>query len=162
MEVSVKEREFLANEMVEECIKEYKRKDYNKVLELGEVIIALNPKNHLGYLNAGNGYSMLGSYDMAFKRYKQALALNKYDENVFLDRGITYFRKNEYSKAVLDFSKAIKLNNLFVNAYYCRAVSYAHLKEYQKALEDVEYAMKIRPNDEKLEGLMAWLCGNVF
>ena len=162
IEAKVREREFLANEKVEECFREYKKKDYNKILELGKEIIVLNPKNHLGYLNAGNGYSGLGMYDKAFEQYMHALALNKEDANVFLDRGITYFQGKNYHKAILDFSKAIKLNGEFVNAYYCRAASYAHLKEYKRALEDVEYALKFRPNDMQLEGFMAWLCGNTI
>lgn len=159
IEMEVKEKEFMANEKIDECFIEYVRGDYNKILKLGKESVELNPKNHIGYLNMANGYSGLGKYDMAFKKYNQAIVLNNQDAKVFRDRGATLFNIKKYEKAILDFTKAINLNKRFADAYYCRAVSYGHLNKYDKALKDMETALEIQPNIIEYEGYMAWLSG---
>ena len=53
IEMEVKEKEFMANEKIDECFIEYVRGDYNKILKLGKESVELNPKNHIGYLNMG-------------------------------------------------------------------------------------------------------------
>lgn len=162
IEIKAKELEFLANEKVEECLIERKKKNYIKGMELAEYAIKLNPKNYLCYLESGNSYNEQDKYDMALKRYKYALVLNKQDARVYYARGNVYANTKEYNKAISDYTRAIKLDDKFADAYYNRAVMYVNLSKYDKALEDVERVLEITPHDHEAEVFMAKIVHKVL
>jgi len=156
----IKEYEFAANEKLEECLVEYKKKNYSRCKQLAEEVIKFNPKNYLGYYELGKAYCALDGYDVAIKKYNQALVLNKQDSRVYNRLGLAYRLKNDISRAILNYTIAIKINS-DLDAYYNRAKAYYDMGQYEKALNDVEKGLEIVPHDLDFEVLMTKLIRKV-
>ena len=76
--------------------------DYNRVL-------ALNPKEPVGYNNRGRVREVTGDLNGAMADYNRAIALNPRYGLVYRNRGNLKQRRGDTNGAIADFNQALKL-----------------------------------------------------
>ena len=140
------DRDFLANQKLEEALKLYYAKDYHGSIKLNTEAIELKPDWSWPYNNRGNAYSHLNQYERAIQDYNKAIQLNPNLSKAYNNRGIAYKNLGQYERAIQDYNKAIQLNPNLAEAYYNRGIAYRHLKQYERAIQDYNKAIQLNPN----------------
>ena len=140
------DREFLANQKVEEAEKLYYAKDYNGAIKLYNEAIKLNINNSLAYYVRGSAYDELKQYEIAIKDYDKAIQLNPNYAEAYNNRGFAYNNLGQYELAIQDCNMAIKLNQNLAEAYNNRGNAYNELGKYELAIFDLNKAIQLNPN----------------
>ena len=100
----------------------------------------------------------LVSYDDAVAYYTQAMQIAQNRLSSVLLRGHVLKRRGEYGPAIADYTEAINLDKNF--GYYYRlyrAGAYYKLKDSDKAIVDLREVIRMRPKDENLSTMLAWI-----
>ncbi len=140
------DRDFLANEKLEEGLALYYAKDYNGAIKLYDEALQLKPDWHWAYNNRGNAYSYLEQYEQAIKDFNKAIELNPNWEYPYNNLGTVYGRLGQYERAIQDLNKAIELNPNFADAYTNRGNAYDNLGQYERAIQDFNKAIALKPD----------------
>jgi len=140
------DRDFLANQKLEEGLKLYYAKDYHGSIKLNTEAIELKPDWSWPYNNRGLAYADLGQKERAIQEFNKAIEMNPRLSQAYYNRGFAYYLLKQYERAILDFNKAIELNPKYAMAYNNRGLAYNQLKQYKKAVQDFSSAIQICTN----------------
>ncbi len=78
---------------------------------LRAVSLSLSPDEaKVTYINLGNIYYKLKSYEMALNYYNKALELDKTDSNLYYNIGLLYVAQNNFSSALRVINKGLEIN----------------------------------------------------
>ena len=144
------DRDFLANQKLEEGNKLYYAKDYNGAIKLYDEVIKFGEYAE-AYNNRGNAYSDLGQKERAIQDFNKAIQLNPNYAKAYNNRGNAYDDLGQKERAIQDYTRSIELNNpeLYL-PYYNRGIAYMDgLKQYERAIQDFNKAIQLNPNDAK-------------
>ncbi|NWJ98643.1 MAG: SUMF1/EgtB/PvdO family nonheme iron enzyme [Chloroflexi bacterium] len=129
------------------------KQEWDRVTEVGEAILKLEPTHEIalpktanGYLNRGFAYIGLQQYQQALEAYDRAIELKPDFDLAYLNRGNGYYFLKKYERAIQDYDRAIQLRPGFANGYYNRGLAYYSLKEYEKAIQSHDLALQCSPN----------------
>ena len=141
------DRDFLANQKLEEGNKLVYAKDYYGAIKIYREAIKLKPDWSWPYNNRGLAYSDLGQKERAIQDYDKAIQLNPNLAEVYNNRGCAYDSLGQKERAIQDFNKAIQLNPNDDYAYNNRGVAYKNLNQNERAIQDYNKAIELNPND---------------
>jgi len=116
------------------------------------------------YIEDGDTFVELLSYDRAIGRYTEAINLDPSAKDAYLGRGIAYYRSGEFESALEDFNVVIDLDPTNTKAYFNRALTQVELFDLEAAAEDMETATDLDPTDAEAHyelGLMLVDLGDV-
>lgn len=126
----------------------------NKVIEVCNKVIELQPKDTVAYLYRGSAYKEIGEYDKALRDFNQIIIgkFYPYPINAYIERGGVYYEKGQYTKAIDDYTQAInayenyiKPNNVvvlfdFSIPFVERGLAYRMLGNIKMAISDFQRA----------------------
>ena len=92
------------------------------------------------YYLQGNNYIMKNKYDLAIKKFNEAIKRESYYAGAFQGRGIVHAYKKEYELAIGNLNEAIEMSQYNATAYLSRGNVYAKTGDYKKAIADLEKA----------------------
>ena len=143
------DREFLANQKIEEGIRLRTMKNYSAALENFNQAIESDPNNFFAYMERGGLYEELQDYNKVIKDYSKTAEL-KPDyfmlDAVYNNLGNAYLEIADYNNAIESFNKSLSLNFNKAEVYLNRGNVYADLKNYELALADYTKAIELNPN----------------
>ena len=142
------DRDFLANQKVDEAWKLYYAKDYYGAIKLFREAIKLNPNNAYAYYGRGTAYDELKQHERAIQDFNKAIELNPNYDYAYNNRGVAYKNLGQYEQAIQDYNKAIELNPNLAEAYSNRGETYRNLKQYEWAIADYNKAIQLNPNND--------------
>ncbi len=142
------DREFLANQKLDEGLNLYYDGDYNGMIKICNEAIKLNPTLYGAYFYRGLSYCGLNQYEKAIQDYNKAIQLNPNNnlEYLYFSLGITYGQLRQYDLSIKSLDKTIQLNPNIWQAYTVRGISYAELNQYVQAIQDFNKAIQLNPN----------------
>lgn len=146
-ESKAKEREFQSNQIVDEAIQFWKRKQYGEALASCNEAIRLNPKKAKAYNCRGLAYQGKREYDRAIEDYNRAIALAPNYALAYSNRGNVYNDKGEHDRAIADYNRAIEIDPNDADVYSNRGAVYDNKGQYDRAIEDCNRAIAIDPHD---------------
>lgn len=130
--------------LLTELDKAESEEDWERVIELGEQILKLDP-NHQGtceklfrtYLyHRGMNYYSASYYQQAIYDFTRAIEFKSDTKLVYFLRGYAYKELGNYQQAIYDFTRAIELDPFDTGSYHSRGVANYKLKNYDQAIED--------------------------
>ena len=80
---------------------------------------------------------------------------NEPEEQLLINQGIIYEILNDYEKAARTFSSILDRNPTYIDAYFNRAFCYFKLSRIEEARQDLNSYLEIKPDDERVRGLLA-------
>ena len=105
----------------------------------------------------GNVYQKLNKWDEAIENYGKAIGLDPVFAPTYFKMGWCYVQKKEWKKAEEVYKKAVYWNPGFVQSYINLANVYYMQNKYPEALEVYEQALALKPDDERLKGIVGRL-----
>lgn len=150
-QMSNADREFLANQKLDEGLKLYYAGDYNGTIKICNEVIKLNPNLYGAYAYRGLSYYYLNQFDKAIQDYNKAIQLNP-DNNLeyfYFGLGTAYGQLQQYDLSIKNFDKTIQINSNLSEAYIGRGVSYTRLNQYVQAIQDFNRALQLNPNSSE-------------
>ena len=139
------DRDFLANQKLEEGNKLHYAKDYYAAIKLYREVLQLKPNYDTAYTNRGLSYSALGQKERAIQDYDKAIEINPNVDLVYYHRGLAYFHLQKYEKSIQDLNKAIQLNQNEAFYFAARALPYVKLEKYDLAISDCDKSIDLNP-----------------
>ncbi len=100
----------------------YDLQDYPKAIAYSTKRIALNPKNHVPYIDRGLSYRKLKDYKLAEADFNKSLAIKPDFFRAFGYRAFLFLELKEYAKAYEDARKAVALNAEYGYGYLVLAL----------------------------------------
>lgn len=115
--------------------------------------IAIYPKQSPEVFEAiGTAYLKVNKFDSAEYYYKKGIKL---DQTLINNLGDLYFAKCDYNKAIYVYLKQVKISPNNSMTWLNLGLSYGTLKKYDLALENFLKADQLKPNDPKINFLIA-------
>ena len=143
------DRDFLANQKLEEGNKLYYAKNYDGAIKFYNEAIKIKPDFDWAYNNRGISYKNLGKDNLAIQDYSKAVELNPNNFKAYYNRGLIFYDKGQYKSAINDYDKAISINSNFFQAYNNRGEVYRLLGQFERAIEDFNNAILLNSNLEE-------------
>lgn len=138
---------FLADEYLNLAVGYYHLKNYEKVIELLNKALQLDPGNApLYYSNRGVAYAYLSQHEQALKDYDRALELKPDFPEALVNRGNAYDELGQYEWAIQDYDKALEFKPDDYEALTNRGAAYDHLGQYERAIRDYDKALELKPD----------------
>ena len=141
------DRDFLANQKLDEGNRLYYAQDYNGAIRLYGEAVELKPDFAAAYNNRGIAYDDLKQYERAIADYDAAIELDPNFAAAYNNRGAAYADMEQHEQAIDDYDTAIELDPYYFEAYNNRGVAYYNLGELELAIVDYSKAIEINPNN---------------
>lgn len=126
------------------CNEYYDMQQFDKMLELCNEILKLNPQNAEAYYNRGVAYQAKNESEKALNDYTKTIDLNENYTNAYYNRALLYEKDKKFNLALDDYNKTIKLKPAFiVDAYIGRGNSHRGLNMADKAMKDYSKAIEM-------------------
>ena len=121
-------------------------KEYDKALEIYQLLFQGNPKNEGYAVSCGNCCDAKGDKEAALNYYNEALRLNRNSEAAMLNLSTIYYELNDFDRSEEYARKALNLNKDNITAWqnlanlaFCKA-------DYEQALTYYQKMYDINPN----------------
>ena len=83
------------------------------------------------------------NWDLALKRFSEAVALDPNNAKAFFGRGAVHANRNNYDKAIADYSEAIRLDPPGADAFGGRSLAWSQEGEFERAIADASNAIRL-------------------
>jgi len=123
------------------------RNDPGKALEYLNAAEARNKAFVHIYSERGLVYSLMKSYDDAYKSFEQAIELSPLNPVRYQTAADVLFKRERYVEAISLLDKAVQLGLEFKQLYHYLSQAYFATKDYAKALKFVKLALAIEPEN---------------
>lgn len=119
--------------------------EYEKAIELYNVLIESDPKNTLYKLHLSVAYFDAGDYSNVIKITSDYIKIETNAPFVHQMRGRAFFKLEEFESSLNDFNLEIKKNPDYAEVYCDRAYSLLELNRVNEALESAMKASQLDP-----------------
>ena len=106
----------------------------------GSIRLQRNNLKATSYVLHGNDYLLKDQYDLAVKKFDEAIKLDSNYADAYQGRAIAYTYKNENKLAIENFSDAIEMSQYNAKFYLSRGNVYAKIGKYESAIADFHKA----------------------
>ena len=113
-------------------------------------MIALKPRNALGYIKRASTYSKLEDHDQALADIDRAMQLAPDDAVVWYARGMTYHLKGDFDQAFDAYNRAITIKPDMADGYLGRGGIYVIRSDLDHAILDHDKAIELKHDDARL------------
>ena len=104
-----------------------------------------------GYINLGNAYASMRSYDTATRIYMTASFVDPQSPVPAYSLGVLLEEQGEFNAALKNYLQSARIDTMFEPAVYNAAMMYANLKKYPEAKAMLRHALRISPYDKDVE-----------
>jgi len=125
----------------------YSQSKFDKMIEICNQEISLNPANSYLYFSRGNAYSALNNFQSAISDYNKAIELDSNNITAYLNRANAYLGQADFNRAIADYNKAIELDPNNDAAYHGRGYVYLQINDFVSAISDFSKSIALVPND---------------
>jgi len=130
--------------------------DDNKIIDILNEAVTLQPDAAFGYFLMGSSYSDLKKYDLSKKYYNKTLELTPRWAYAWNNLGTVYTAENMDDSAMYFYNKAIEFKIDMPEPYYNLGLSYYNKMEYDKAISYHQKCLAIKPNYASAYSSMGW------
>ena len=131
------------SEYIQILLNQFSAKNYDEVINKGNILIKKNPEFVIIYNIVGSAYQNKGEYFLAMNNFKLGLKLDPNNIALMNNLAMTYKNLLQYNLAEELFLKIIKLNSNYINVY----INYGNLKrdlnKFDDAIKLYEKALSI-------------------
>ena len=121
-------------------------RNFNKVKELLNKAIEIQPKNVSILNNMGTACKELGQIDTSINFFEKVLKIDPKNTNAYYNLGTAFYKFKELTKAKNYFQKATEIQTNYAAAFYGLGNVHVDLKELEKAISCYQKAIEINPN----------------
>lgn len=122
-------------------------KQYSRMLNECQSIIAKDPKYADAYFYMGGYYNDIGKRDSSYQIILRAIQADSTNAMYYFNLGTLYRQDNNRGNALRNFSKALTLNPKLTNAYAERGNLYGEMGLFRESADDYEMYVKLNPAD---------------
>ena len=94
-------------------------------------------------VHEGSAAMAASNWDLALKRFSEAVALDPNNAKAFFGRGAVHANRNDYDKAIADYSEAIRLDPQGADAFGGRSLAWSQEGEFERAIADASNAIRL-------------------
>jgi tetratricopeptide (TPR) repeat protein len=123
----------------------YETKDFEKVQELMEKVIARSPQLAPPYWYLGRARYEMGDYDSALQQMEKALAIDPNYALAYADHGVANLALGNENQGLADLQHALKLDPSLAKVHHNLGAFYYNKSEFDLSLEEYELALQIDP-----------------
>ena len=132
--------------------------DFSGVIRLQRVYLATT-----SYYLQGNDWILNNQYDLAIKKFDEAIKLDSHYAAAYQGLGVAYAYKGEDELAIRNFSEAIEMSPYNAKSYLSRGNVYAKIGDYKQAIADFEKAHQVQiPRDDIVLPRIHLCLGNAY
>ena len=95
--------------------------------------------------NQGNAACLRGDFELAVRRYTDAIGRDPEDAALHNNRAYAYLRTNEIDKAITDYDEALRIDPHHSKARFFRGSLYEERGDWDKAVVDYTTAIRLEP-----------------
>jgi len=99
----------------------------------------------------GNKAFVKGNYELAIKRFTEAIELTPESHILYSNRAVCYLKLGQWEKALEDSTRCVELKDDFAKGHYRRGLSLIELGRLEEALAAIKEAFDIEPEDEDIK-----------
>ena len=129
----------------------------------GSIRLQRNNLKATSYVLHGNDCLLKDQYDLAVKKFDEAIKLDSNRADAYQGRGIAYTYKDEDKLAIENFSDAIEMSRYNAKFYLSRGNVYAKIGQYENAITDFHTADREQiPRDDIVLPRIYLSLGNAY
>ncbi len=128
------------------AIYHYRKKDYQKALQIINSLLEKGQDTEWAYLAWGNLLSRQGRIEEAIGKWKKAMDINPDFDNPMNGLAWAYVQKKEFGEATLYFEKLIKNDPKNFGGWNGLAICYGRLEDNEKAIEAYDKSIEAMPD----------------
>lgn len=135
-----------ADELLEQCVKRYQSKEYERALSSCTKAIEADEDNDNAYLIRGVSKFILGD-KTGIQDINRALAINPDSEQGYYIRALVRAITGDVKGATEDSNRFLVLNSYSVDGYSFRAMVMLLIDDYKQAIENASQAIQKNPEN---------------
>jgi tetratricopeptide (TPR) repeat protein len=142
----------------------YKRRDFEQVQTLMEMVIRRNPQLAPPYWYLGRARYEKGGYESAMQQMNKAIAIDPNYALAYADRGMINFALGNENQGVADLQHALELDPSLAKAHHNLGAFYYNKQELDLSLHEYDLAVQIDPTRSsswKSRGEVLYLLGRL-
>ena len=120
---------------------------YDKVIDICEKKLAINPDDAEAYYHFGLAYGYKGNYDKTIEYSQKAINIKPDYPDAYNNMGLAYGFNGMREKEIECFEKATDINPSYAKGYYNLGNTYSDLHNHDKAIECYQKAIDIDPDN---------------
>ncbi len=103
--------------------KNYTENNYNRSVEVYNIILKYNPEDEYAILNLGVSYEKLLLYDLAKQQYEKVILLNNKNVSAYYNMAVLYWYEKDWNNSIKYFNEVLKIqpDNELVKKYLLEA-----------------------------------------
>ncbi len=133
-------------ELIDLSNKAFQEKNFEKVIELLEKVIVLQPNRYEIYLRLGLASSSLGKLEEAIVYFEKGVSINSNSSPIYCNLGNLYAELNNKNLALKNYFRAIEIDPKNFNANYNLGSYYYKIDDVVNAEKYLNLAINITPN----------------
>jgi tetratricopeptide (TPR) repeat protein len=98
-------------------------------------------------LEQGNTAFGNHDFDLAIRRYSEAIQINPKSVDAYANRGLAHENKGDHDKAIADCSQAIRLDPKNADIFVNRGIAFENKGEHDKEIADCSEAIRLNPDN---------------
>jgi tetratricopeptide (TPR) repeat protein len=113
-----------------------------------------SPQFWEGYINLGNGLSMLGKFDQAITAYRKAAVIVPKDPLPIYSMGVVAENRDQIEEALKLYKQSVELDGKFENGLFSAAAMHARLKQFNEAKALLNRLLEVNPRDDEARQML--------
>lgn len=120
------------------------------ILVLSAVVIWLalfSSRSSTAYFAEGMAYYSAGDFDLAIRKFDQAIKLDGNNVDAYFNRGLACYSRKDFDSAAESFTRILNIDPHYSEAYLNRALAYMYGSRPDMAMNDFNEAVRLSPNN---------------
>ena len=118
-----------------------------KLLEVFDTLIKIDPNNTYYYIGKAFAYSELGDYNEALFWFNKAIKIDPKNTLALVEMGVVLDKIGKIKDAITYFDKALKFDPEYSHALLSKGLALDHLRKYDEAIRLFDMVLEKKPID---------------